>query len=64
MTNTFIKNILRKNGIIVQTDLQGNNYYFMDATKERITEDEAMEVVEEYLVSAIAFTIFLTVSFK
>lgn len=55
MTNTFIKNILRKCGIIVQTDLQGNNYYFMDATKERITETEAMEAVEEYLVSAIAF---------
>ena len=32
-----------------------NGYiFFTDTTKEQVTEDEAMELVEQYLVSAIA----------
>lgn len=54
MTDKFLVHILSKCGVKVQQDTNGNCYYFTDITKEQLTEDEAMELVENYLVSAIA----------
>ena len=49
----FVKHILKKCGVIVQQDTYGNCYYFTDKTKEQLTEDEAMELVEQYFVNLI-----------
>lgn len=49
----FVKHILKKCGVIVQQDTYGNFYYFTDKTKEQLTEDEAMELVEQYFVNLI-----------
>lgn len=49
----FVKHILKKCGVIVQQDTYGNCYYFTDTTKEQLTEDEAMELVEQYFVNLI-----------
>lgn len=49
----FVKYILAKCGVIAKK--MTNGYIFLtDATNEQITDDEAMELVEEYLVSAVA----------
>lgn len=49
----FVKHILKKCGVVAK--MMTNGYiFFTDTTKEQVTEDEAMELVENYLVSAIA----------
>lgn len=49
----FVKHILAKCGVTAK--MMTNGYiFFTDTTKEQVTEDEAMELVEQYLVSAIA----------
>ena len=49
----FVKHILKKCGVIVQQDTYGNCYYFLDKTREELTEDDAMELVEQYIINCI-----------
>ena len=52
----FVKNILDKCGVVAK--LMTNGYiFFMKNTKEQVTEAEAMDLVEDYLVSKIAHRI-------
>lgn len=49
----FVKNILSKCGVTAK--LLTNGYiFYMERTKKQITDDEAMDLVEDYLVSKIA----------
>lgn len=49
----FVKHILSKCGVVAK--MMTNGYiFFTENTREQVTEDEAMELVENYLVSAIA----------
>lgn len=49
----FVKNILAKCGVVAK--MMTNGYiFFMENTKEQVTEAEAMDLVEDYLVSKIA----------
>ena len=49
----FVKNILAKCGVTAK--MMTNGYiFFMENTKEQVTEAEAMDLVEDYLVSKIA----------
>ena len=49
----FVKHILAKCGITAK--VMTNGYiFFTENTREQISDDEAMQLVEDYLVSAIA----------
>lgn len=49
----FVKHILAKCGVVAKQMTNGY-IFFTENTREQVTEDEAMELVENYLVSAIA----------
>lgn len=49
----FVKNILAKCGVTAK--LMTNGYiFYTERTKKQITDEEAMDLVEDYLVSKIA----------